>query len=402
VHIARLSLANFRNYPKLELHLSSGVTVLLGDNAQGKTNLLEAIYLLATSRSPRATNERELINWAAFHEDLPMCRLVADAERAATKLRIEIVLSTKTPDSETAAASPATWQRGARGTQTHKRIRLNGVLRRAVDLVGQINVVLFSVHDIDIIGGEPALRRRYLDFTNSQIDAHYLRNLQRYQRVLWQRNRLLRRIAENKAGTDELNFWDQELVRTGSYLVATRQVAIAALEELGQPIHQELTGDEGELSLVYVRSIEGNGGQGESGVEEVAQAFDRALRDNQDRDIAQGMSLVGPHRDDIRFLTDGIDMGVFGSRGQQRTAALSLKLAQASLMLNSTGEHPILLLDDVLSELDGPRRSHLQGSIARYQQVLVSATDAHHFAPGFLEKAQLLRVVQGRIEAVSA
>jgi len=376
--------------------------VLQGDNAQGKSNLLEAIYLLATSRSPRATNERELINWSALREELPVCRLAADVQKARGNLRLEIALRGKPAALSEAEDSFSPWQAGPKAPPIHKRIRVNGVVRRAVDLIGQINVVLFSVQDIDIIGGEPALRRRYLDITNSQIDPHYLRQLQRYHRVLWQRNRLLRQIAENQASPDELSFWDQELVQTGAYLIVQRDHMVAALEHLTQVIHDEVSSDQGKLRLAYLRSIDKERGKGDSRIEEIAEMFALSLHAVRKKELAQGISLVGPHRDDLRFLTDEIDLGVFGSRGQQRTIALSLKLAEARFMLSKTGEHPILLLDDVLSELDSQRRRHLLRTVASYQQVLMTTTNLDHFEPDFLEQAVLFGVNQGRIEPLSS
>jgi DNA replication and repair protein RecF len=180
-----------------------------------------------------------------------------------------------------------------------------------------------------------------------------------------------------------------------------RDHMVAALEQWAQVIHAELSGDQGKLSLAYLRSIDKERGKGDSQIEETTEAFTRSLRAAQNKEIAQGISLVGPHRDDLRFFVDEVDIGTFGSRGQQRTIALSLKLAEAKFTLRETGEHPILLLDDVLSELDSHRRSHMLRSVAEYQQVLMTATDLIHFDPDFLEQAVLFRVSQGCIEPLS-
>ncbi len=402
MHISHLSLTNFRNYSNLDLVLPPHITVLQGDNAQGKSNLLEAIYLLATSRSYRVTNERELINWSALQDELPVCRLVADIQKTSGNLSLEIALMNKIVAPGEAKDAFLRGRSPSKPATTHKRIRVNGVVRRAIDLVGQINVVPFSVQDINIIGGEPALRRRYLDIANSQLDPHYLRQLQRYHRVLWQRNRLLRQIAEHQANVDELSFWDQELVQAGSYLIVQRDLMVAALEQLAQDIHGELSSEQGRLTLAYLRNIDKERGKGDSQIEETAQVFARSLDAARNKEIAQGVSLVGPHRDDLRFLADDVDMGIFGSRGQQRAIALSLKLAEANFMLSKTGEHPILLLDDVLSELDSRRRSHLLQSVARYQQVLMTATELDHFDADFLKQAVLLGVAQGRIQPLTS
>ncbi len=400
--ITHLSLTKFRNYVSLELDLPPHIMVFQGDNAQGKSNLLEAIYILATSRSPHSYSDRELINWDAFSEDMPTCRIAAGVQKSGINLKLEVALSAK------AVASPPSpsedffsrWQTSTKGAPVQKRIRINGVVRHAADLIGQLNVVTFSVHDIDLVGGEPALRRRYLDITNSQIDHKYLRCLQRYNQVLWQRNQLLRLIAEKKASPDELAFWDQQLVETGVYLIAQREHAVSALDSLAQGIHDELSGGQGKLKLVYFRSIDKQRGKEDSQVEEIAAAFTRALQAAREREIAQGMSLVGPHRDDLRFFVDEVDAGIYASRGQQRTVALSLKLAESKFMLSATKENPILLLDDVLSELDARRRHHLLSSAANYQQVLITTTDLDRFEADFLEKASLFRVTQGQIEAL--
>lgn len=370
MHIAHLSLTNFRNYERLELDLPPHLMVLQGDNAQGKTNLLEAIYLLATAKSHRATAERELINWSAPTEGLSVARLLAQVQKRMESIRVELALRAAYP-------GPA--------AHVQKRIKINGVPRRAIDLVGQVNVVLFSSQDIDLIGSAPSLRRRYLDITNSQVNSRYLRALQRYNKVLLQRNHLLRLIGERRAEGSQLDFWDQELLEHGSYLIAQRQLMVAELNDLAQPIHYQLTAEHEKLRITYLPSVG-------------ATDFGDRLRDVRKKEIAQGMSLVGPHRDDLAFLIGDVNMNVYGSRGQQRTIALSLKLAEARFMRSKIADEPILLLDDVLSELDAERRRQLLGSITSYQQVVITTTDLDRFDPGFLAEAALFRVSEGRIE----
>ncbi len=346
--------------------------ILLGDNAQGKSNFLEAIYLLATSKTPRAAADIELINWAALREASPVARLEAQAQRAAGGLRLEIALRGDT-DSE------------GQVRYVHKRVRINGVVRRAADLIGLINVVLFSPKDIDLVDGEPALRRRYLDITISQVDHRYLRSLQRYHRVLRQRNRLLRLIAEGRARIQELDFWDRELVGTGSYLIELREQTVADLDERARVIHEQLTGGQEEMQIIYQQSVS-------------KEAFSRVLFQSRDKELAQAMTLTGPHRDDLRFLGQGRDMGTYGSRGQNRTVALSLKLAEAQLIAARTGDPPILLLDDVLSELDARRRHHLLQAASGYQQVLITSSDIDRFEEDFWAQAAKFGVSAGRIE----
>lgn len=398
--VTHLSIANFRNYPALELDLPRHIAIFQGGNAQGKSNLLEALHILATTRSHRTGNERELINWAALQEPQPVCRLAADVEKAGRRLSLEIALRPTAPAPREAREPPSQEQRWSRSQTVQKRIRVNGIVRRGVDFVGQVNAVLFTAQDIEVVGGEPALRRRYLDILNSQIDPQYLRLLQRYQRVLWQRNRLLRLIAQNQASADELSFWDQELVKSGSYLVEQRERSVAALGHQAAAIHRGVSGEQETLTLVYVKSI----GKEDTGVPvegvQVSEGFARALQAVRGKELALGMSLVGPHRDDLRFLSNGNDVGVFGSRGQQRTVALSMRLAEAKFITERTGEQPVLLLDDVLSELDAPRRQQLLSSVSAYEQVLMTTTELEPFDPAFLEKAAKFRVSEGRIEPV--
>jgi DNA replication and repair protein RecF len=394
--IRHLALTGYRNYSSLELDFPLHASIFVGDNAQGKSNLLEAIYILATSRSPHTHSDSELINWDAFDGDSPVCRVVADVERTGRGLTIEIAIGSR--DSLSAQA-PAPIQQGHRvgKSPTIKRIKVNGIARRAADLVGQVNVVPFSVHDIDIIGGEPALRRRYLDAAISQVSREYLRQLQRYHRVMQQRNRLLRQIADNEATSDQLAVWDEELVRSGSFLTVERQRMVSTLHQRARTIHSELSGTDEPLALRYVSSVETREGITDASLDAVTHAFASRLESGRAREIAQGVTVVGPHRDDLRIYEGEIDMGIFGSRGQQRTLALSLKLAETGFMLDETGEHPIVLLDDVLSELDAPRRERLLRYVDGYEQVLLAATDLDDFDPAFVRKAAVFTIGGGSV-----
>jgi len=397
LYISHLRLSNFRNYANCEIDLPPQMVILHGDNAQGKSNFLESVYLLATTRSFRATNERELINWSALHEHIPVCRIEGDIRKSGTRFNVEIAIRNKTADSIKHDDLSDGRRILTKGTAVQKRIRVNNIVRRAVDLIGEVNVVAFNVQDISIIGGEPALRRRYLDITNSQVDRQYLRKLRRYQRVLWQRNRLLREISGGGANRDELSFWTDELVSTGSYLTIQRRHMLNALEKHACNIYRELTGEENELKLIYLSGIDkGNKVEG-SDTEEAGSAFSRQLQKVMDREIIQGLTLVGPHRDELRFMDGEIDLGIYGSRGQQRLAALALKLAEAKFMMARTGEHPILLLDDIMSELDNRRRNHLMDSVRGYQQVLMTATDLEDYTPATIDSSLVVRISKGYI-----
>ena len=393
MHLAHLSLENFRNYARLELDLPAGVVVLLGGNAQGKTNLLEAIYYLATSRSFRATSDREVVNWLALEQDTAYARLVGRCERARGPVEIEIALRVERPE---AALTDEP-------TGTAKRIRVNKTARRAIDLIGQVNVVMFMPQDIGLVGGAPLLRRRYLDVTISQIDAPYCRTLAHYNRVVLQRNHLLRQIRDRRAKSEQLDFWDEEMVKAGTQLMLQRLRAVGELNELAEGYHRELTGTREHLRMLYRPSVEMEGPPGGSaGADPAAEAaagraYREQLRRLQARETAMGMSLLGPHRDDLQFLIDQVNVNLYGSRGQQRTVALSLKMAESKFLQGHAGEKPILLLDDVLSELDEPRRHFVVAAIKNGQQVVLTGTDAHAFPGNFLAEATLLKVHNGAV-----
>jgi DNA replication and repair protein RecF len=401
MHLAHLSITSFRNYVRSELDFSSSITVVQGANAQGKTNLLEAVYYLATAESPRTSSDRELINWLANEEHPPFARLEGGI-RGSDSLRDLSIVLLYAED------------------RLQKEIRVNGVKRRTLDLVGQLKVVLFMPEDIDLIAGSPEARRRYLDSAISQIDRPYARSLHEYNRVLVQRNSLLRQLRERPGDPGQLEFWDERLTEQGSRLVASRLGAVAQLDELVQHIHSRLTGGTERLHLVYRSSLpldgadgllqhrqlplEAAGGDVDSlptvapSSASVKALFRQQLKDRQGEEIDRGMTLSGPHRDDLRFLVGGVDMCTYGSRGQQRTIAVSLKLAELEFIRSETGEEPILLLDDVMSELDEERRRYLMDSVHGDQQVIITTTDLDSFAPRFVKQAAVWAVEGGRIQ----
>jgi len=390
MYLKHLSLTNYRNYARLEQAFPRQVILAQGGNAQGKTNLLEAIYYLATTRSPVIGSDRHLLNWACAKDPLPFARLVAEVERADGCRRIEITLI------RDGAASDG---------RLTRRFRLNGVDKRAIDLLGQLNVVLFLPQDVDLVAGAPALRRRYLDVTLCQVDPIYCRHLQRYNRVLMQRNHLLRRLRERHDDPAHLSYWDEQLARWGALVVERRRQAIRRLEAVAAGLQPELTSGAEHLALSYEASaalpaLEAeppHGSDPDQPPAALSEAFLRALAQARPRDLGSGMTTIGPHRDDLRFLANGIDMGLFGSRGQQRTVALALKLAEVRFMEQATGEMPILLLDDVMSELDRARGRCLLQAVHGAAQVIISATDLSPYPPDFVAHAALWQVRQGTI-----
>ena len=405
MRLVGLSLTNFRNFARMTLDFPKPITLLQGDNAQGKTNLLEAVYYLATNRSPRSRREQEVVNWLAFDEPLPFARLVADVVRDSTPLRLEITLVQQNGSS------------GANGPRFSKQIRINGASKRALDLVGCLPVVLFLPRDTGLVSGAPSGRRRYLDVALCQMDVSYCRTLAEYDRVLTQRNALLRELRDRSAGsgTDRLSFWDDRLVALGSLLTIRRASLVAALDEEARQRHRELSSDREHLRARYESGItehlpsaggqlaldlEGVVPQRTADVGQVEMVFRRHLESLRRREIAAGMSLRGPHRDDIRFFSDGRDLRAYGSRGQQRTAALALKLAEVAVMSSELGEPPLLLLDDVMSELDGARRGALLELLANVTQAIVTTTDSEDFPSTFRSRSRHLRVVEGQLEDV--
>jgi DNA replication and repair protein RecF len=401
MRLTHLSLHNFRNFVRLDLDLEPGVTVLLGDNAQGKTNLLEAVFYLATSRSPHAGADRELVSWlVADREPIPYARLVGRVAR-----RTHPISTSPQPDGRIEGQA-SEWtieitltQEMNNGARYRKQIRLNGVPRRAMDLLGHLNVVLFLPEDIDLVYGAPGLRRRYLDVTLCQIDPPYCAALARYNEVVSQRNALLRDLGERGGDPDQLGFWDERLVQDGSYLVDRRRHAIVALDELAHRVHAELTDGAERLHLRYLPSVELSESMDNNAI---AGTFSAQLQALRRREIAAGVTLIGPHRDEVRFLIDEVDAGIYGSRGQQRTAALALKLAEVELMQRETGEQPVLLLDDVLSELDARRRHFLVHRLNDgLEQALVTATDLHVFPPEFLCRCCVWSIQLGQLSEVT-
>ncbi|MCX5999254.1 MAG: DNA replication and repair protein RecF, partial [Chloroflexi bacterium] len=271
-----------------------------------------------------------------------------------------------------------------------KRIRVNEVPRRAADVLGQFNVVMFTSGDMDLITGTPDLCRRYLNLVNCQTDWRYLKCLQRYNRVLVPRNHLLRMLQEHRSPAEQMEFWDRELAENGSYITVQRQHLVTKLNDLARGIHLELSSRRGRLDLVYGPNV----GIGAS-LADTQSRFLGALHQARSREISQGTTLVGPHRDSLRFHVGGADV-----RGQQQTAVISLKLAEAQYMHAEVGDAPVLLLDDVFSELDQARRKHLLEAITGFQQVLVTAVDLDWFPAPFLAEAVKLRVREGTIESV--
>lgn len=388
MHLTQLTLTNYRNYAKQELALEAAPVLLLGENAQGKTNLLEAVFLLATGRSERVSADADLIAWDQRDEMQPYARVTGRAMRASGEVTVEVIITGR------AGASG--------GLIASKKFKLNGVARRASDVIGAITAVLFTTDDMDLVRGAPSGRRRYLDVMLSQADRGYLRALQGYTKVVTQRNALLKRVQEGAARTDELTYWDEELARDGAVLLTTRASAVAALSITAAEAHARLSGEREIFALTYEpRFAEGwpPSRIAAAAPEDVAGALLAKLQATHARDAGAGVTLTGPHRDDLSMTLGGESAAAFASRGQQRTAALAMRLAEARLLRDRSGEQPILLLDDVLSELDEHRRASVLDALEA-DQVIITSPDPDRFPASFTAAAQSFRIEAGKATRV--
>ena len=385
-YLSRLSLTNFRNLVQLELQLPPGVVVFFGGNAQGKTTLLEAVYLLAIASSFRAENEREVVNFEVAAQ-LGQALVGGTIEKRGERLQVYVGY-------QCMPASGGAQGSGGNGLSysVRKQIRVSRVRRTAAELVGVVNAVLFSAGDIQVVEGSPSGRRRYLDILISQADSIYLAGLQRYQRVVQQRNQLLRMLREGRASAGELIFWDDELVREGAAVTWRRQEAMEFLSPLCTQQHGELAGEEEECRMEYCPSV--TPGQNLADTES---RFSEALAGLREREQAMSATVVGPHRDDFKLLVNGVDMRTFASRGQARTLALALRLAEAAYLNSVRGEEPVILLDDVLSEMDAARRRRVLEKTTQYQQVMITSTDLEQVRGFFGAEATYFQVGGGGV-----
>jgi DNA replication and repair protein RecF len=386
MRLLRLQLADYRNFHRLDLSLGPGASVFIGANAQGKTNLLESIYLLATMKELRAESEAQVIRREAAASPIPAARVVGEGETAAAPLKVEVTV---------------VGREGGSGLIASKTVKINGVPKRLSDAVGRLTAVLFTAADIDLISGAPSARRRYIDITLSQVDSRYVVARSRLERVIAQRNHLLKRMREGLAQAEELSFWDAELARDGGYVFAVRSAALSELVALAGEAHASLAPAE-ELRVEYRPRLDGKTVESLRDADSAAAAYGEALRRGVPRDVAAGMTLQGPHRDDIAFFLDGEPAAGFASRAQQRTIALALRLAEARLLEARRGEPPLLLLDDILSEMDAARGRSVIEAVSAYDQLLITATGLERFPDGFLDRAAVFQVAAGAVSVAAS
>lgn len=356
--IKSLELENFRNYDSLQLFFDEGTNILYGDNAQGKTNVLEAIYVSSTTKSHKGSKDKEIINFSKEEAHIRTFLSKGDMD-----YRVDMHLR----------------------KSKSKGIAVNGQrLKKAAELLGLLNVVFFSPEDLSIIKNGPSGRRSFVDMELCQLDKYYLYNLNQYNKIINQRNKLLKDFYYSSDLKDTITVWDSQLITYGKQIIERRFQFVDQLNEIIVQIHNNLSGKKENLKIVYEPDV-------------VGENFERELSSGMERDMKLKFTGTGPHRDDFAFLVNGIDIRKYGSQGQQRTAALSLKLAEIELVKQITKDNPILLLDDVLSELDSNRQNYLLNSIGDIQTI-ITCTGLDEFVNNRFEINKVFKVVNGTIE----
>lgn len=395
MYLKHLSLTNFRSLTRLDLDLPKRAVLLVGSNAQGKTSVLEAIYFLAAFTSFQTHADRQIVNFHEAKNSLAVTRLVADYQRGKTKHRLEARL----------ILEPT----GVNGQRLRKEILLDGVKRQVNDVIGHFNAVIFVPQMSQIIEGGPEERRRYLNLALAQTVPAYARVLSEYNQAVSQRNALLKMLSEGSGSKDQLEVWDEASVKFGSQIILWRIQAIQEIERFASRIHSDLTRGDEILRLAYEPAYDPlpkpNGQLGlkldtdinRSAIEldEIQNGFLARLKNIRNEEIARGVTTIGPHRDDLRFVINKADVSDFGSRGQVRTTLLALKLAEVDWMKARTNETPVILLDEVMAELDLSRRADLLKYVSQDQQVLFTTTDLSLFNSEFVNQSEIWDVQGG-------
>ncbi len=362
-----IQLQNYRNYGALELDTPNRVNVFLGPNAQGKTNLLEAIFVLALSKSHRTSKDKELIGWNA-----EAARVAGAADKKYGSVTLELVFSPQ-----------------------GKKAKINGLEQRKLsDFIGTVNVVMFAPEDLEIVKGTPGIRRRFLDMEIGQVQPGYLHTLQQYGKVLQQRNNYLKSAGPSGVNANMLDVWNVQLAEHGVKIMRKRKQFIQKLQTFAESIHRGITNGAEQLDIQYRPSFESGDPEDET---VLFQQFMIKLTQTKDQEIRRGVTLTGPHRDDLAFYINGKEAQIFGSQGQQRTTALSLKLAEIELIHEEIGEYPLLLLDDVLSELDANRQTQLIETFQSKVQTFITTTGLESVNTGKLYDAGIYNVREGTV-----
>lgn len=385
--ITRLILVHFRNYAQEDFRPSPGANVFLGSNAQGKSNLIEAITLLSTTRSFRTSTDSTLINRAYVDEPIVHARVSAEVEGGSHR-HMELVIAQERSIGPNGGLGPI-----------RKHLRLDSTPHRLIDVLGVLPTVLFTPEDVDLVGGAPAGRRRFLDILLCQSSREYCLALGQYNRALTQRNHLLRLIRKRRSDPDQLHYWDRSLAEHGAVITRHRARAIEAMRDPATATHAELAAGE-RLAIAYRPGAPWpHASSVEEAVDDELQAI---LEANRQTDLERGVTTVGPHRDDLNVMVDGFDASEYASRGQMRTAALTLRLVEGVFLEQALGRRPILLFDDVMSELDGHRRRALESVMMDSNQSFITGLDTGPFNPSFLRTVRVWAVSGGRVRTLSA
>lgn len=368
MYIDRLALTDYRNYASLDLSFSPHINVFIGENAQGKTNVMEAIYVLAMAKSHRTSNDRELIRWGQEYG-----KIEGDVERKYGHLPIELVISKK-----------------------GKKARVNHIEQNRLSLyIGQVNVVMFAPEDLNLVKGSPQVRRRFLDMEIGQISPVYLHDLLHYQKLLKQRNAILKDNRGKRQFEDVMfDVYTEQFVDKAVQIIKKRYYFLELLQKWAGPIHHGISRGLENLEVSYSTLKELSPGQSDDEMKDILM---KKLAEVKTRELDRGITLIGPHRDDLTFMVNGYDIQTYGSQGQQRTTALSLKLAEIELVRQEVGEAPILLLDDVLSELDDYRQSHLLNTIQGQVQTFVTTTTVAGIEHETIRQAAIYEVEDGTV-----
>ena len=357
MYVETLALRNFRNYEALDIIFSDKINILYGDNAQGKTNILESIYLSATTRSHKRAKEKDIIR---FGEEESHIRL--NIKKRDVGHRIDVHLK----------------------KIGNKGIAIDGIpIKKSTELFGLINIIIFSPEDLSVVKSSPGERRRFMDMEICQLSRIYYSNLSKYNKILDQRNNTLKQIAYRNGDEDVLDVWDDQLVDVGSSIIKERQNFINMLNDVIKEIHKNLTSEGEEIELKYEPNVE-------------SENFGEVLKEKRNIDIKNTTTMSGPHRDDFGIFINNVDVRKYGSQGQQRTAALSLKLAEIELVKKIINDNPILLLDDVMSELDSKRREALLNSIKDIQTI-ITCTGYDDFIKQRINVDKIYKISNGKI-----
>ena len=395
--INHLSLSGFRFFKRLELSFPSHINIIVGRNAQGKTSVLEAIHFLSLLTSPIASHDREMVHFSTLEEPIPVGRVSADLVMDDTPHHVEARLIIN--------------KNGNGGMRLRKEVLIDGVQRKLLDSVGYFNSVLFLPQMTRIIEDGPSERRKYLDRTISQAYPAYVRALSAYNQAITRRNALLKQIAEQGGSRDQLVYWDGLIAENGAVIISLRAKTIGEINKKIQEKHTHLTNGQELTNIYYLPSLhsENNSGTQASGllenqielkqmkIDEIKTHYLTKLFEVRDEEVRRGVTIIGPHRDDLLFSANNVGLGVYGSRGQIRTAIMALKLAEVDWLKENTEEVPVLLLDETLAELDNERRNYLLKELAANSQSIMTTTDLDLFDPDFVSQCVVWHLQDGAI-----